>query len=292
MHLPRPLALALAALLLAPALAAQSHHLNLTPPWKPGQLYSADITAIQDSRTALTNGETILHEQTIRSVTRLRAEGEALEVFENGGLKKTRYTVGSLRRASDGKPEADYLPPGTEVLVERVPGADETFHISGQPATPEQKGVLASIFSTDDTNHNDQIIFGPKKPVSVGESWPVDAAAFASAMESSLGKLGEASGSMKLDGFEKKEPADVASLSGHLTVQLLAMPLPPEVVFKSGKAHFVLEGRIPMSRAGTEHLQNLKGTVELLAEAPQGPGAVITLRLRHEHEQRSVLRFR
>lgn len=285
-------AASLAACLLATASAAEPHALNLTPPWKVGQNYSAEVTTRQTNRMALKSGAQVLNEQIERTVCRLQADGEALAVLDNGGLQKTRYVIRSLRVAKNDDAETDFLPAGTEVLVERASGAEETILVSGKPATPEQHAVLASLVSTDDTERTDQIIFGPRKPVAVGDTWSIDSASFARAMESSLGKIGDTKGVMKLDALQGKGDDATASVSGRVSFDLLSVPLPSSVTFKSGKAVFLLDGRIPASRPGAEMHQELRGNVEVEGESALGNGAVITLQIRSDHEQISTLRFR
>jgi hypothetical protein len=275
------------------ALAATTHPVNLTPPWTVGQRYSAETTFTQTHRMTVRSGDRVLKEHSQRTSARLRAEAEALEVFPNGGLKKTRFTIGSLLVTEGEAAEREFLPAGTVVVVERVSDSEETILIGDQPATPEQKTVLASLISTDEATRNDQILFGPSKPVAVGDTWPIDANTFAKAMESSLGKVGAARGTMTLDAFTGEGSAGVATISGNLTIVLQPVPLPPGFTFKSGKATFALHGRIPVSRPGTERHETLKGTVDISGEARSGEGAApIVFQARSEMDQRGTLRFR
>lgn len=267
-----------------------THTLNFSPAWKVGQLYSVEVVGLQSNRATLTTGQEVLKEQAQSLGCTMHADAEALALLANGGLKKTRYVVRSLRVSKDGGAETDYLPQGAEIIVERN-GKEESFTINGTPASPEQKAVLQLVTSTDSDGENDQSLFGPTKPVAVGDSWSVNTKGFVESLGSV--KANVARGTMKLDAFEGSGETGVAVVSGKITLGLQDVPLPPAFKSRTGDAVFELTGRIPGTRSGgSERREGLKGVIRCKGETTGADGRVIVMRITSESEQNSVLRFR
>lgn len=295
MKLPFPLRLCSVALAftvgtLGAQTAAPVHAVNFSPAWKVGQLYSVEVVGEQSNRATLTTGKEVLKEQSQSIACTMRADAEALEVLANGGLKKTRYVVQSLRMAKDGGAETDYLPKGAVIVAERT-GKSEAFTIDGKPASSEQEDVLQLVTSTDSEGENDQSLFGPSKPVAVGESWSINIKGFLDSLDNI--KSNAARGTMKLDAFEGSGETGIAVVSGKITLGLQDAPLPPAFKSRSGNAVFELTGRIPGTRsAGAERQEGLKGVFTFKGETTGADGRVIVMQITSKSEQRSVVRFR
>jgi hypothetical protein len=269
--------------------AAAVHAVNFSPAWSVGRLYDLDVVSTQNTRVSLTAGQDVLKEKNESSAFKMQADGEALTVLPNGELGKARYTVRSLRIIRNEGAEFDFLPKGTQVIVERS-GNDESVTVDGKPATPEQNTILKDLCSTGSEKHNDQTIFGPRKPVAVGESWPVNTSAFLQLLPSFQASL--AQGTVKLVAHEGEGAAAIAVVSGKITIGLKNTPLPPGFTPKLGEAVFELDGRIPATRSGAERREGLKGVIRIKGEGKGADGRVTLFQMVSELEKRSVVRYR
>lgn len=295
MKFPRlsPLALATFTLLAAPAVrAAETHTVNLTTPWTVGQAFSVKTTFTETTRASMTVGDKPAPEQSRKRMVRLEADAEALKVHPNGGLRQASYTVRDLRIIENSAPPTVYLPAGTKLVVEQVGVSDKSVTVDGKPATPEQLALLKPILAADGEHHNDQLIFGPDKPVAVGESWSINSATFISSLGSELGEIGAATGTMKLDGYSGEGAQGVALVSGQTSLVLTKAPLPPGFTMKSGKMTFRLDGRIPAGRSAAERQEKMSGAFELLGETAMPDGGVAQIKMRSDITTDVTLRFR
>lgn len=271
--------------------AAQTHSINFTTPWEVGQRFTASATASDSNQMVVSQGANVLQQQAQKRTVRLEAEAEALGSFPHGGLSKAEFTIRSLHASINGAPETEFLPAGAKVVVESHGGDKKTFTIDGRPATDEQAAILKLVIATDSPEHNDQIMFGPKKPVAVGESWQPDV----HAMQSSLGKdfdvSATISGTMKLDAVEGSGPKQIGVVSGDIVFDNFIPPMPPGVTAKSGKMTMTLGGRIPAARAASTRVETLATLAEFSGEATPPNGPAVTLTMKAETKTSHTLTF-
>ncbi|MDF3059190.1 MAG: hypothetical protein K0R17_3405 [Rariglobus sp.] len=284
-----PLLLTIAPALAGPQTAA--HTVNLTAPWKQGQTYATSVTASESNRMVLRQGDKVLQDKTDKRTARLEADAEAISSFPHGGLRKAAFTVRSLRVSLNGAPETDFLPAGSKIVAESTGADKKIFTIDGNPATKDQESVLKLVTSTDDPEHNDQMLFGPRKAVAIGESWEPDLAAIKATMGKDFGVEALVKGSMKLDGVEGSGPTQINLVSGSVTFDRFTPPLPPGVDAKSGVFHVKLDGRIPATRTATQRVENLTATADFVGEIKTPDGTVLTMMMTVVAKNASVLTF-
>lgn len=271
--------------------SAQTHTVNFTTPWEIGQRYTASATVSESNQMVVSQGETILQQQGQKRTARLEADAEALGNFPHGGLRKAAFTIRSLHVSIDDAAETEFLPAGTKVVVESQSADKEVFTINDLPASDEQAAILKLVISTDDPEHSDQIMFGPKQPVAVGESWQPDVQAMQSSLGKDLGVSANITGTMKLDAIEGAGPKQVSVVSGDMTFDNFIPPMPPGITPKSGKMTMKLDGRIPAARSASTRIENLTMLAEFSGEATPPNGATVTLKFKAETKSSHTLTF-
>lgn len=285
------LATALFTALASIASAQPAYPVNLTPPWKPGQTFILKSSASESNQMTITQGETVVQKQGSQRTASLEADAEALANFPHGGLRKVSLTVRSLRVSANGAPASDFLPAGAKIVAESIGVDQKTYTIDGAPATAQQIPVLKLVTSLDDPEHNDQIMFGAKKPVAVGESWQPDAKAMQSTLGKDFGVKTTITGAMKLDAIEGSGDKQIATVSGTVTFADFVPPLPPGVTSKSGVLRMKLEGRIPASRVATTRVENLSTNAVIVGEATNATGATFVMTVNADTKSTISLTF-
>jgi len=271
--------------------APATHTVNLTTPWKVGQTYTAAVSATESTHVVLTLGDQKLQEQKQQRSAKLDADSKVLAVYSHGGLRKAEFTVRTLRASLNGTPEAVYLPPGAKIVAESTGGTEKTYTIDGAEASAEQKSILELVISLDAEKHTDQIIFGPKKPVAVGENWLLDGTALKETLGKGLGEIGATQGAMRLDAIEGSGDGQIAIVSGNVAFTGIKPALPPGITPKSGVFKAVLDGRIPATRTASKRVENLTADADLKGEAAGPNGATITFSVKVDVKHASTLTF-
>ena len=276
---------------LAAAAAPAAYTVNFTTPWQIGQAYTTSVSASETTRIVITMGEQKLQEQTQQRSAKMDADSKALEVYPHGGLRKAEFTLRTLLASVNGAPEAAFLPPGTKIVAENTGETEKSYTINGAAATTEQQAVLKLVISLDDEKNNDQAIFGPKKPVAVGETWKLDEAPLKETLGKGIGTIGAAEGTMRLNAVEGAGPAQISIVSGNVAFTGIKPELPPGITPRTGTFKAVLDGRIPASRSASTRVENLNATADLSGEAAGPNGAVLTFRVKAEAKNATVLTF-
>lgn len=271
--------------------APAAYTVNLTTPWKIGQIYTTAVSASETTRMTLTMGEQKLQEQTQQRSAKMDAESKVLEVYPHGGLRKAEFTLRTLRASVNGAPEAAFLPPGTKIVAENIGDTDKAYTINGTAATADQEAVLKLVISLDGEKNNDQMIFGPKKPVAAGESWKLEDAVLKQTLGKDLGEIGSAEGTMRLNSVEGDGAAQIAVVSGNVTFAGIKPALPPGITPKTGVFKAVLDGRIPANRAASSRVENMNATADLTGEVTGPNNAVIVFRVKADIKNATVLTF-
>ncbi|MET0263700.1 MAG: hypothetical protein ABW223_12425 [Rariglobus sp.] len=273
------------------ASAAATYTVDLTSPWKIGQGYSAVVTSSQSSATTVSVGGKKVQEQVQRRAASFEADAKVLEVYPHGGLRKASFKIRSLRASKDGAPETEFLPAGTEVVAESTGVTEKEFTVNGKKATDEQKAVLGMIITTDGSRHNDQILFGPKNPVAIGDQWSLNGDQLKETIGKEFGTIAVSQGTMRLDAIEGSGDSQIAVVSGKVNFKGIQPELPPGVKPTAGQFQAVLDGRIPATRTASKRVENLTATADLGGEADGPNGAKMTFAVKVEAKHSSVLTF-
>jgi hypothetical protein len=273
------------------ALAQTSYVVDLTSNWPPGQAYHASVSASEKAHTVVSIGGNKVQEQTQSRKVTLDADAKALDTFPHGGLRKASLTLRSLRVSLNGAPETDFLPAGTKITAESTGETEKSFTVNEAPASPEQASVLKLVIALDSEKHSDQILFGPKKPVAVGETWTPDQALIQKTLGKDLGKIESTQATMRLDAVEGTGPARVSVVSGTVNFLGVQPALPPGVTPNPGTFKAVLDGRIPANRTASKRIENLTATADFSGEAPGPNGAKVLFTINAEAKNATVLTF-
>lgn len=293
--LPRTVAalLTLTALAASASLAqAETYTVNFTTPWKEGQAFKASVKASQKATMTVAQGAQTLQQQVLDdTAATFEADAKALTFFPHGGLRKVSYTVRSLRVSLKNGPESDYLPAGTQIIAESIGAGVKSYFIGNKVATDEQKKILGLVISTDEADYNDQMLFGPAKPVTLSETWQPDLEKIKKVIAKDVGEIPEALGTMKLEAIEGSGDKQVAVVSGKVTFGGFAPPLPPGVTPKSGEFKVILDGRIPATRTHSKRVENTAVTANFVGEAKGPNGGAITLSVTADMKNATTLTF-
>lgn len=288
---PRVLLASLGLALASFAVAAPATYtVNLTTPWKIGQPYAAAVSVSETTRTLLTMGEQKLQEQTQQRSAKLDADAKVLAVYPHGGLRKAEFTLRTLRASVNGAPEAAFLPPGTKIVVETTGPMEKSYTINGTAATKEQQSILELVISLDDEKHTDQTLFGPKKTVTVGETWLLDGEALKATLGKGLGQIGSTQSAMRLVAIEGSGDKQIAVVSGNVTFAGIKPEFPAGITPKAGVFKALIDGRIPATRTASQRVENLTANADLSGEA-SGPNGTVSFTAKVELKHASVLTF-
>ncbi len=276
------------------AATAKSYPVNLSTPWKVGEKFgerrtaSADMQMVMNVEAAGQPPRPMQQQQQKQSV-HLDADAEVLAVFPNGGLQKVALTLRKFTGAADAKPEADLLPAGTKVVVEKN-GKDKSYTVDGKPAAAELVQFLKLAVDLDDPAHTDQEVLGPKAAVAVGDAWPVNGTLMAESLKEDFGDSVTCTGSLKLDGIKGSGASQVAAVSGTFKFDHLQLPIPSFVV-KTAEGQAELSGNLPASHSGVE-TRSLKLAIKLAGEAPGPNGAKLSLDMTGTQENWTEITYR
>jgi hypothetical protein len=189
-----------------PTASAQKHLLNLTPAWKVGQKfgYVADASIKLHPTVSKPAAANTYALNNLEITSHIEGEGEVLAT-KNGALTKMSLTVTAMNATSAGRP-VDNKPIGTmqrptqifdagvKVVIERDEAGRQIFTVDGKPLIGFISGSTTSpamnirsngrttysavaywlrmLIDLDDFQGTDQVVFGPKEAVALGESWP------------------------------------------------------------------------------------------------------------------------
>ena len=268
---------------------APVHTVDLSPPWTVGQLFEMEAASNQNIRSVVTSGSKIVTDHKQSSVRTMKADAVALALHPNGGLRKALYIVRSFRVGINGAEETPFLPKGTKIVVEQT-DTGKSITVDGKPATPEQTAAITVLTPSESPKYTSQAVFGPGKPVAVGESWPINASAFRETLTAI--RPGSAEGSVKLVAHESDGTVEVAVLSGTITVGMEDAALPSGFTLKTAEVVLGLEGRVPAKRSGAEHRESMKTSMRIHGESAGADGQTVAAKIVGDGEDRLVLRYR
>lgn len=268
---------------------APVYTVDFSPPWTVGQLFEVEAASHQKTRTVIASGQKVVKEHKQSSVRTMKADAVALAVHPNGGLRKALYIVRSFRVGLNEAEETPFLPKGTKIIVEQTDNG-ESITVDGKPAAPEQEAVIKILTANHSSKYSSQTIFGPTKPVAIGESWPINTDAFRESLAPNRPRL--ADGSMKLVSYEGDEAVKIVVVTGKITVSMEDASLPAGLTPKSSEIVLELDGRIPAKRADAEHRESTKTTLRIHREGKGADGQGVVFQIDGEGEDRTVLRYR
>jgi hypothetical protein len=273
------------------ACAKTTYTVDFTPPWTQGQQYTAASTLTESVVTTFFTIDETLKQQTSKRSVRFEADATALAAFRHGGLRKAAYVVRTLRVSVDGAPETDFLPPGTQIVAESTGVADKAITINGRVATSDQKNVLLPVLTTDCEQYNDEHLFGPGRPVYIGERWSLEGTRLKNTLGYGLGTIKSTSGNMRLDRIEGTGDAQVAVVSGIVTFGGIMPNMPPGIFPESGLFKTSIQSRIPASHSSSKREDIMDSNATLRGATVGSAGQRLMATIKIESKTTSVLIF-
>jgi hypothetical protein len=228
--------------------APANYSIDLSPAIKVGQKfsYTADLAQTQNFDISITGLPAAPGgPQGKKFTAHLEGEAEVLAVNPKGGVQKVAFTVKSLT-AMDGDKLVPGLPTAGARIVGERKGKDTTITIDGKPATDEISSAIGDTLPLDDDLHTDQELSGPTKPVSVGDTWPVNASAMVDEFKQQMDtELSDVKGTMKLDAVKGSGADQVANVSGGFSATAKPSDLPRFVTVDTSTATGTMSGAFP-----------------------------------------------
>lgn len=169
------LALMLGLLSATPTHAADTHTPRLFTPKRTGDCYWFRDQRTVGNSTLVTQSGAIVNSE--KAVFESVFEANATVIANNAQGKATqeRFDVVTFTVSKDGGPAQEILPPGTRFTGKLKLGKKVFTDADGQPLPESITVYLDQIIALRDNAITDDDIFGPGHPVSVGDSWPVNA---------------------------------------------------------------------------------------------------------------------
>lgn len=165
----------------APA-TPKTYTIALSPAFKVGQKFSVvtDLSHSEQTKIAITiPGMPTPQDQNQNTEmsAHIEADGEILAVYPNGSPQKIALTLKSITATNDKTALPNLPAAGAKIVVAKT-GTDASVTVNDQPADVGIAKVLRDVFDLGDEKHTDQTLFGPKAPVAIGDTWPVDFGGF------------------------------------------------------------------------------------------------------------------
>jgi hypothetical protein len=152
--------------------------IHLNRPLALGARFRVESVTEETRSQSVRVGGSVLDQGVTQTATRLTADVEVLEVGASSQVTHARYRVVSFA-VEEGGAAREVLPTGAAVDVWPAPNAAEArAQIDGRDVTPEEREVMSGPFHFTRSASDDDLMYGSREPRAVGESWPVDVAAF------------------------------------------------------------------------------------------------------------------
>ncbi len=193
---------------------AATYAIKISPDWKVGQKFGY----VADDHSITADGEDDIH---------FDADGEVLALLPSGNPQRLAYTVKALKVTGADFPKAKLPVAGSKIVIEFAADNKKRVTIDGKAADPDTADFLAEVLWITIRNHTDQEIYGPKAPVAIGASWPINAAAFLDSHDEGDSHYDSISGSLTLQSVDGASDAQLAVVSGNLTAKGQSPPSDP-----------------------------------------------------------------
>ncbi len=216
-----------------PAPAVATYSIKISPDWKAGQKFSY----VADDVSVSADGPTSVH---------FEADGEVQALLPSGNPHKLAYTVKVVKVTGADIPKASLPVAGSKLILEFAANNKKTVTMDGKPIDPDVADLLEEVLWITIRNHTDQEIYGPKTPVAIGAGWPVNATALIDSHEDGDPQYDKVEGSLSLQSVDGAGDAQLAVVSGNLTVKGQSPPSDPGSF--SGQIKFTASA--PINRHG------------------------------------------
>jgi len=246
--------------------SAPTYTINLAPANKVGTKFTLAVDASDKQQNSLLltipgapapqsqnqNEEVVAH---------LEGTAEVLAIYPNGSIQKIAITVKTLQATLNGQTMPGLPAAGAKIIGERTP-TSKSYTVDGQPAPASTAKVLGIVFEFGDEKRTDQDVFGPKNPVTVGASWPVNSESMIAGLKEEMGaEISGASGTMKLESIAGSGDDQVATVSGNFSLSGVKPPMPPGMTIDSATMAGNISGSVPATTKGVEN-QTMSMSVE------------------------------
>ncbi|QYY34761.1 hypothetical protein [Ruficoccus sp. ZRK36] len=148
---------------------------RLFSPKRTGDSYWFRDDRTTSSSTIITQKGTIVGSDRTSSHTVFEANVSVIKNNATGKATEERFTVIEFTGSKNGGEAQQLLAPGT-VFSAKLKLREKIYTTAdGEKLSPEAVSFLNQIIALRDNSITDEDIFAPEAPVSVGESWPINA---------------------------------------------------------------------------------------------------------------------
>lgn len=241
------LAVAVLILTMAGPAAAEEIEIRLTRPMKKGDKFWLMAKGTRDDYSKMTKDGQVVREDELTIRIELQAILEILEVDDAGRPLKEVLNIQYFVYGLGGE-LTEAMATGAKIYAETV-GFSTEFSLSEGPIPALAKAALDIVVSTYRGDVPDEdLVFGTVKYQQVGNSWPINAEAFAYAMRSSDMEVNRQTleGAVTLVGPEKLQGYEGLRIDAKVEIgDFVMIDLPPGVEFKQGQAEISVSGLFP-----------------------------------------------
>lgn len=231
-------------------LSAQEYTLNLSSEFSNGGTYEYTVnTDINISNEVKSDGAIV---NSVKQEIQLSVTGNltVIEITRHKQPLKIEFKVLDIKYLKKIG-ILDSIKVGDVITCEKDEKMKSVYMVNGVKAGTKDKELLEAIISVkNDRLPDDQESFGPKKPVQIGEKWPINKDAAASALkEMGIKELNQVKvdGEFRLDAVKQANGKDMAFVSGYLNISDIIPPFPPGITVTEGVMNFKGTGIIPLS---------------------------------------------
>ncbi|HEY3305547.1 MAG TPA: hypothetical protein VGL70_18645 [Candidatus Binatia bacterium] len=226
---------------------AQEYEIRLSGQAKTGEKYKLSTTVSYAEKSTLFSDGSPVKDKKEEFTLELVSSVIVLETSERGKLRKSAIVIEKCVMTTGGRIES-LITPGLVVMAARE-GKQTVYKIKDAPVDARTAKALRMSISFYAGEYSDDDIFGTREKKGVGDTWPVNAAMFADAMNEVFAvsiKHEDISGTMNLEQVVKDRLHDYFLIKGWLDIAKFAVPLPQAFRLDEGQLKVAFSGKYPI----------------------------------------------
>ena len=242
-------AAALSLYTLTPCLLAETVDVQFFSPKRTGDSYwMEDTRTFQTKQVSTLNGELNNHrEDSISSV--FEANVTVIKNNAAGRAIEERFEVLKFIVSQNGGEAETLLPSGTVIFGYLDLGEKVFAYPDGKKVPKKVSDYLSTIIALRDNSITDQDTFSPGKPVSVGDSWPINAALMSEDLnfdQSLITDKKYIDGTVTLVGIKDVDGKDYAHLKNACEITRIELPKSTGMKVLVGTLNYTVDAWLPL----------------------------------------------